>query len=109
MVGRSLKPVRSTQARGGSAHASYDRFFKARSSISRVQFWGLVALGGNLMVLGLALLVAVAAKLVKPNLDPWEGLILLMGIGICGSIVYLGFLHLRRAFIGRNGKYPGRG
>ena len=93
------------QRRGGpSLHGSYDGFFLARSRPSRVQFWGLTLLGGNLIVLGVVLFVTVVRKLAKPNLDIWEGLILLLSFGVCGCIVYFGAQHLARALAGRDGK-----
>jgi uncharacterized membrane-anchored protein len=90
-------------------HGSYDAFFLGRSRVNPVQFWGLVLVGGNLAVLGIVLLATVVTKVAKPSLDTGEGLILLLGVAICGGIVYFGFLHFRRAFAGRNDKAVRRG
>lgn len=83
---------------------SYDRFFSSNSRPTRVQFWGLIILGGNLVVLGTALLFAVLSKTAKPPLDSGEGMILLFGVGISGSIIWFGVFHINRAFAGQNDK-----
>jgi len=81
---------------------SYDKFFSANTRPSRLQSWGLVLLGGNLIVLGAALLLVVVSKLIGPTLDPGQGFVLLLGVGISSLIIYFGFLHIKRALAGRN-------
>jgi len=53
---------------------------------------------------GVVLLGAVVTKVAEPTFDIGEGLILLLGVAICGFVVCLGFLHLKRAFVARNDK-----
>lgn len=79
---------------------SYDEFFAARSRVSRLQFWGLVVLGGWLIATGLTVLIYIVTMVSSEPVDAFE-LLLLFPVGICCAIIYLGILHLRRALVGR--------
>ena len=98
-----MSRVRSAKKQALSARANYDAFIVEHSRPTRVQFWGLILLGGNLVLLGVALFAAVARKLAPP-IDVGDALVLLLTLGVCSCIAYFGFQHLARAFEGGDGK-----
>jgi len=79
---------------------SYDEWFAAGSPVNRVQFWGLVVVGGSLIIVGFALLATVLSKFPPQSLDTLEVIVLLLPLGICSAIIYFGVLHIKRAFVG---------
>jgi hypothetical protein len=85
-----------------SPRRTYDKFFASRSPVSVVQFWGLMILGGNLIAAGLGLLALFLLKISKESLDAFGMIMFLIPTGICGAIIWLGILHIRRAFAGRH-------
>jgi hypothetical protein len=82
-------------------YQTYDQFFISTSPTTTIQFWGLVVLGGSLIAAGLSLLFMVLSKFSGAPFGTFEGLVLLFVLGICASFVYLGVVHLKRAFVGR--------
>jgi hypothetical protein len=80
---------------------SYDQFFMAHSRATTVQFLGLVILGGSLIAIGASLLLTILSHLSGSPVGFFEGLVLLLVLGICAAFVYFGVMHLRRAFVGR--------
>jgi hypothetical protein len=95
---------RKSDAANRRLRGTYDEFFSASTRPTRVQSWGLVLLGGNLVVLGVALLWVLVSKIGGVSLDPTNALILLLGLGVSGLIMYFGFVHVKRALVGRNCK-----
>jgi hypothetical protein len=84
---------------------SYDEFFAARSAVTRIQFWGLVLVGGSLITTGFALLAMILLKLSPDPLDAGFAIIwLFLPVGICGAIIYFGVLHIKRALVGTKSK-----
>lgn len=58
-------------------------------------------MGGNLVVIGVTLFVVVASGIAMPQFGPFEAVILLLFAAVCTFIVYIGYVHLKRAFGGR--------
>ena len=85
----------------GAFGHSYDGFMRSRSRVTSVQFLGLVLIGGSLVVSGGFLFIVFLSKFSGLKLGPLEVVALLVASGICGSIVYFGWWHIKRAFAGR--------
>ena len=92
----AVKHVRN--ALGGK---TYDEFFASHSPVTRVQFWGLLLLGGTLITGGLTVLLMVLSQLSLATLDAFDAIILVIPLGVLGAIIALGVLHIKRAFAGR--------
>lgn len=81
---------------------SYDEFFASKLPVTSVQFFGLVLLGGGLIASGVTLFVLALLK-ISPELRNVSGVVvLLVPTVISAGIVYLGLMHIRRAFAGRH-------
>jgi len=52
-------------------------------------------------VIGVTLFVVVASGIAMPQFGPFEAVILLLFAAVCTFIVYIGYVHLKRAFGGR--------
>lgn len=85
-----------------SPRRTYDQFFASRSRVRGIQFWGLMILGGPLIAAGLGLLALFPLKISKESLDAFGMIVFLIPGGICGAIIWLGILHIERAFAGRH-------
>jgi hypothetical protein len=88
--------------RGRRDLGAYDHFFMAHSRTTTVQFWGLVVLGVSLIAIGVSLLLTIMSHFSGSPAGLFEGLVLLLVLGICASLVYFGVMHLKRAFAGRH-------
>ena len=76
---------------------TYDQFFRSRSPVTPIQFWGLILLGGCLTVAGFTFLAVILSDVSLSSLDVMTIVVLLVPVGICGATIYLGVLYIRRA------------
>jgi hypothetical protein len=80
---------------------TYDQFFASKSRVVGVQFWGLILLGGSLLLLAATLMVRALGYVSRSRLGIGEVILLFVILAIAGPIAAFGMLHIRRAFAGR--------
>lgn len=81
---------------------SYDEWFAARTPTTRVQFLGLLLLGGMLIAGGLSVLVLMWSKVLSDPLLDGFVIVLLSLCSVPGlAVIYFGVLHIKRALAGR--------
>ncbi len=81
---------------------TYDKFFVSKSRVEGVQFWGLILLGGSLIVGAIFVVVLTVSSLSHTRLGVAEAIVILVVLAICIPIGAFGALHMRRAFAGRH-------
>jgi hypothetical protein len=81
---------------------SYDRFMLSRRPVSSIQFWGLILLGGSLLLVSSTLMLYTLSYLSHSRFGVAEAFLLLFTLGIAVPIAALGGLHIRRAFAGKH-------
>ena len=79
---------------------SYDEWFASHSPVTRVQFCGLILLGGMLMASGVTLLVVTWLKVSSESLDVFAIAVLSVLSIPSIAIAYFGFTHIKRALSG---------
>ena len=92
---------RMSARRKKSSFRTYDEFFVGATRVTTVQFCGLLILGVSLIGIGFTIAFAIIPRFAGTSPGFFEGLVLFLVLGISGSFVYLGIMHLRRAFAGR--------
>ncbi len=78
-------------------------FLLTHSRVTRVQFVGLLFLGLNLIAIGTLIWVIYLSGLVGSS-SVSDICTLVGGSAVCGFLAYLGYLHIRRSFVGRGQK-----
>jgi len=81
-----------------SLFRTYDEWFTGRSPVTTNQFWGLMVIGGGLLLGSISFSVVLFRGLKSP-VGIADGLLVLPALAICVSIGYFAFLHLKRAFV----------
>lgn len=81
-------------------------FLRTRRRVSRLQSLGLVILGFNLVVGGILVWIVKFAPFASST-EPGAKIVAALGIIPCAFLMYLGCLHIKRAFAGRSGKAHG--
>lgn len=80
---------------------TFDEFFASRQPVTRLQFWGFLVLGGGLVASELSFAYLVLSQLQWTKPDVADFVVLLVFAGIGSAILWLGFLLIKRAFVGR--------
>jgi cytochrome b subunit of formate dehydrogenase len=75
---------------------TYDEFFDSRSPVSKVQFWGLILLGGGLMVSGAVILMMLLSAL-RP-ISFTKLIVVIISSALWILFIYFGLAHVKRAF-----------
>lgn len=80
---------------------NYDEFLGERSRVPALQFWGLALLGVSLIITGIGMMTLFVLRASSGRFDSIGAFALVFPAAICAGIIYLGFLHIRRALAGR--------
>jgi hypothetical protein len=101
-LARNFKVVQNNTAMkrelGPLRGQTYDEFFSSKSPVSRLQFAGLLVLGGALVTCGVSLVVMILSNFPFASLDFTAAIILVACLCVPIAIIYFGVLHIRRAF-----------
>jgi hypothetical protein len=84
--------------RRGRMTRTFDEFLVSRRPITPLQFWGLLILGGGLIVGEMCMAFLMLSQLPWATLDMFDFGAILIIVGIGASIFWLGALLIKRAF-----------
>jgi hypothetical protein len=81
---------------------TYDAWFGSRTPVTRTQFWGLLLVGGMLIIAGSSVLLIVLSKNPIAKWDASTLIFVVLPAGVIfGGIIAFGVVHIKRAFAGR--------